>query len=117
MFELLEDVLTSPRWHDTKHIANVFRMMTADQMGAVAQSGHSLAMTHAASSLTVLGEQTELQSGLAQIEMLSRLADNFDDVDLGSIFDRMTNHLLREPSLRCMLSADGPDSLDAVQGR
>ena len=117
MFQLWEDMLSSPRWHDVHHIGNTLRMMSADVVNHIAHSGHVLALEHAASLLTVMGEKVEAQSGLAQIQTLRALADSADPAELGVRFEGIARALLAEPAMRVMLTADGTPALEALEAR
>ncbi|MDX2481438.1 MAG: insulinase family protein [Desulfuromusa sp.] len=74
LFELLHDILLTPKFTDLSRIHTVLKQLQVSLENSVPQSGHSYAARTAAASLSPAGWQREQWAGLSQVALIRELA-------------------------------------------
>ncbi len=95
LLDLMNDTLTSVRFDEHSRIRELFAQTRAAREQSVTGSGHSLAMTAAASGINPVAAMSHRLNGLQGIKSLKALDDQLDNVDhlkeIAKRFERLHN--------------------------
>eukprot|EP00730_Choanoeca_flexa_P005740 TRINITY_DN12009_c0_g1_i1.p1 TRINITY_DN12009_c0_g1~~TRINITY_DN12009_c0_g1_i1.p1 ORF type:complete len:1016 (+),score=241.10 TRINITY_DN12009_c0_g1_i1:830-3877(+) len=114
MFGLWNDVINHARVHDTHFLGNTLRMAASEALDGIAWSGHSMACTLAASTLTPSRAYAELSGGLSHVQHLQSMVA--EDANLDNIAQHLSNlkdTLMFKDTMQTALHLD-PANVDSV---
>ncbi|CAH1789315.1 unnamed protein product [Owenia fusiformis] len=111
MFNLWGQIFNSLDLSDMNRLTTLVRMCSADMAGSIADQGHALAMTHAASYLSPSGQLKEQLSGMTQVMFMKTIAEMEDLTPIVGKLKLIAQHVLNKNNIRCALNA-GASTID-----
>jgi len=110
MFDLWSQIFSSVHWNDTTRLATLLKMYASAANNGLAQSGHSYAMSAAASSLSPAAAASEQFSGMTNLSLLTRLSQE-DANQLAKKLQTIASHLMTRTGMKVALNSSDTDTL------
>ncbi|KAL2076763.1 hypothetical protein ACEWY4_027640 [Coilia grayii] len=108
MFHLWSDIFNSPHFEDSERLRSLVMMSAQELANGVADSGHVMAMTRAARSLSPASQLQETFGGMEQVKFMKRVAESSDLTSVLRKLARVKRHLLNAENMRCAINAAPP---------
>jgi len=105
---LFTDILQAPQLDDTKLIKDILLEMKNDFQSGIVSSGHTYALSYAASSLNPLRKTTELLDGITQLRFIDYLIKNYSEKAIAEWMQHIHLFLTSQKQAFVSLTATDP---------
>ncbi|ESO84707.1 hypothetical protein LOTGIDRAFT_168577, partial [Lottia gigantea] len=112
---LWSSVINRPDFSDVNRLTTLIRMSASGMAAGLADSGHSYAMGHAASSISPASYLSETLSGMKQVSFMKKIAEMNDQSETLSKLNQIAQLVLNKQSLRLLINATPQFMPDAVK--
>ncbi|KAG0183072.1 Mitochondrial presequence protease [Apophysomyces sp. BC1021] len=110
MYDILTKVVHETNFDDTEKLKTLIIGNASGLVNSVAEAGHVFARTFAGSTLTPAMENSELLSGMTQVNFMSHLAAKEDLSDIVQKLKEIASIVLKQSSLRVAITC-GEDAV------
>ncbi|ORZ23169.1 peptidase M16C associated-domain-containing protein [Absidia repens] len=112
MYDIFTKLILETNFDDHEKLKTLIIGNASGLVNSIADSGHIFARTYAGSSLTPTMNNTEILSGLTQVDFISKLAAQEDVSDVSNKLKEIATIVLKQDSLRVAVTC-GEDAISS----